>query len=670
MAFSINFDANTTKVVKSMTELRQELNGFKGALEKATDTQTIARLNRSIKETEASMKALKNISAAGFDDAIVKGSDRASQSLINFGRIAQDAPYALNNFGSVANNIDPLISSFQLLVKETGSVGTAFKTLGASMLGAGGIGLAISIITSAITIFQMSARGAKEEVEDLEKSFKDFTNTIKDVRQIQDEATGSNTGNISVVRELSRVIMDSNSSYTQQKRALEELQQINKAYFGDIKLGADNFSLLTSRVNDYANALIATARVKGLSDELSRLTTEQIKQDRALSELKLKYDQAQRAVDGYKNSTTVMVNGVDVTAGAIKGAETQLRIAEKAYVDQRDKVEKLGVSIALLNGDIQGAVGNQLKLADTTSKTTKEIDLLKQRISALKELQGLTGLDLSQRIELSQLEVRLLNRDQIKLGFTKTELQEAINAKIQELFPSEFTNFRIRSKFFIEPEFSVIQKPVVLSEGQVEDISKAIGLPDQITPPAMTINAPTSIKFDPFAEALGNAFGNVISTIGENIGKALADGDLTGALEATVKSIFQIMGDVIIQVGKQLIMASTLVKLFKQALNNLFGPGGEVAGLAAGVLLVTTGAIIKNASFPKLADGGILTQATMFQGGEAGKEAVIPLAKLPYMMQAADGGTGGGNTTIGLRIKGRELIAFIEREQKYASRLG
>jgi hypothetical protein len=63
----------------------------------------------------------------------------------------------------------------------------------------------------------------------------------------------------------------------------------------------------------------------------------------------------------------------------------------------------------------------------------------------------------------------------------------------------------------------------------------------------------------------------------------------------------------------------------------LFGPGGEGVALAVGFALIATGALLKNIKFdvPKLAQGGIATGPTLGIFGEAGKEAIIPLDKLP-----------------------------------------
>ena len=70
---------------------------------------------------------------------IVNPSYQATLALTNLGRVAQDAPFG---FLGIANNLTPLLESFQRLKATTGTTGGALKALASSLTGAGGIGLA------------------------------------------------------------------------------------------------------------------------------------------------------------------------------------------------------------------------------------------------------------------------------------------------------------------------------------------------------------------------------------------------------------------------------------------------------------------------------------------------------------------------------------------------
>lgn len=85
-------------------------------------------------------KSLKNLP---------NSSGQATQALTNFGRVVQDAPFGIEG---IANNIDPLIQSFNQLKATTGSTSAAFSALGASLIGPAGIAIAISTITSLLVV--------------------------------------------------------------------------------------------------------------------------------------------------------------------------------------------------------------------------------------------------------------------------------------------------------------------------------------------------------------------------------------------------------------------------------------------------------------------------------------------------------------------------------------
>lgn len=673
MGFTIEIDASTAAVAKNMSELKADLAAFKGQLEKATDTQTISRLNKAIKETDAALKGIKNFSGGQAFAGVAAGANQAGFALTNFGRIVQDAPFG---FIAIQNNLDPLLGSFRQLIAETGSVKGAIKALGTQLTGAAGLGLALNLVTSAITIFAMATRKSGEEVESADKKFKEFAKTVKTVQDISDNAVGSNTGQIALIRALGNVVQDTNKAYDVRKRALEELKQINAAYFKDLTLEQNQMPKLTAAINEYTQALVAQAKVRGLTDEISRLNSEFIKQDRILSTYKTRLDQATKTLSNTQQYE-VGAGGVERISRKYEQAKDAAFEANKAFLEQRTMVEQLGVSMALLNGDVANAVGQQLQYKDTTSATTKEVDALSKRIAALRDLQGTTGLDLAQKIELSRLEIQMLNRDAIKLNLNPQEVKEKTQFLINELFPAEFTNFFVRTKFFVEPEVSVVKPVSNIGVGLAgtnkfsTDIAKAIGLPDVITPPAITIAAPASVRVDPFAEAIGNAFADSLTLIGEKVGEAFATGDFMGALQSAAQGILSILGDTLISIGKQLIVTSQLVKGLKSALRGIFGPGGDAAALAVGVGLIAFGGLLKNIQFqgPKLADGGIISGSTLANIGEAGTEVVAPLTKLPYLMNQAIGGSSGG-MVVGLRIKGRELLAMLEREKSFAKRLG
>ncbi len=139
----------------------------------ANVTNAVNGLNDLNKTLAATNTAAVKTGTAGMN-ALAKGSGQATAALTNFSRVASDAPFGLIG---IANNIEPLVQSFVTLRKETGTTGGAFKALGASLAGGGGLILGISLLTSALQFAQLgfsrwgaSATKAKEDSDKLKQA--------------------------------------------------------------------------------------------------------------------------------------------------------------------------------------------------------------------------------------------------------------------------------------------------------------------------------------------------------------------------------------------------------------------------------------------------------------------------------------------------------------------
>ena len=92
-------------------------------------------------------------------------------------------------------------------------------------------------------------------------------------------------------------------------------------------------------------------------------------------------------------------------------------------------------------------------------------------------------------------------------------------------------------------------------------------------------------------------------------------------------------------------------------------PGGFFAlpGMIAAATSMVGGAF---AGLTAFADGGIVTKPMMGLVGEAGSEAIIPLNKLPQLMQASQGKQNGQFT-----LRGQDLILALERAGDFRARI-
>jgi len=108
-----------------------------------------------------------------------KTTTEATQSMINLSRIAQDMPYG---FLGIANNLNPLLESFQRLKTSAGSSGAALKALGKELGGAGGLGLALGIGSALLVKFGDSLFAASFSFSKAEIAAAKFTIEIKNAK--------------------------------------------------------------------------------------------------------------------------------------------------------------------------------------------------------------------------------------------------------------------------------------------------------------------------------------------------------------------------------------------------------------------------------------------------------------------------------------------------------
>lgn len=81
---------------------------------------------------------------------IQRSSGDATQTLIGFNRVIQDAPYGIMG---IANNLNPLYESFVRLKNETGSTSGAFSAMTSALTGPAGVGIAIAAVSSLAVTF-------------------------------------------------------------------------------------------------------------------------------------------------------------------------------------------------------------------------------------------------------------------------------------------------------------------------------------------------------------------------------------------------------------------------------------------------------------------------------------------------------------------------------------
>lgn len=223
------------------------------------EIQVSADVNRAVAGINNLNKTLKQTAAS--TAPLVKGTNSAAFALTNLGRVAQDAPFG---FIGIQNNINPLLESFGRLKQETGSTGAALRALAGSFLGPAGIGVAVSLVTSAITFFVQAQQSAKRETKELKEETSALDTAIKSaVKSVTDESQKVNA--------LVTALQTQNLTREQQKKLIQELNKLAPEYFGNLTKEKNFIDKLSNSYFLYKQSISQAIQAKLLEADLAPL---------------------------------------------------------------------------------------------------------------------------------------------------------------------------------------------------------------------------------------------------------------------------------------------------------------------------------------------------------------------------------------------------------------
>ena len=223
-ADSSGFMSEIAKVEKELAKLKsQQASNIKLGL----DTSTI---NKQIADTTTKLNGLKN--SLGSTTTAFNNNSRAtangSSTLTQFSRIAQDAPFGIIGIG---NNLTATAESFTYLAKSSGGAGNALKAVGASLLGPGGVLLAISLVTTGLTVMAQQGLTISDVFNKLTGNFSGFANALKEAST---EATKSAIEETGALKGLIAIAQSEAQSKKMRLEAVDKLQQMYPNYFGNL----------------------------------------------------------------------------------------------------------------------------------------------------------------------------------------------------------------------------------------------------------------------------------------------------------------------------------------------------------------------------------------------------------------------------------------------------
>ena len=264
---SQSLDKEISKVEKELKKLESQK---QTNVKLGIDT---ANLDKSISSTKSKLDGLKSslnttsVAANTFNKATANGSNTLTQ----FSRIAQDAPFGIMGIG---NNLTATAESFANLSRSAGGATNALKAVGSSLLGGGGVLLAISLVTTGLTYMSQSGLTVGDVFDKLTGKFDENAQSMS---KMNEEAVKSSSEQITSFKALLSTARDVNLSMKDRLTAVGELQKQYPAYFGNLSQEQILNGNVTGAVKELTNALIAKAKASAYSSKIADLAVEEFK---------------------------------------------------------------------------------------------------------------------------------------------------------------------------------------------------------------------------------------------------------------------------------------------------------------------------------------------------------------------------------------------------------
>lgn len=484
--------------------------------------------------------------------------------MMDFSRVVQDAPYGIRG---VANNIEQLIANFGNLQRSAGGVGGALRALAGSFLGPAGVLFAVSAALSYMTKLDM-------ENQKLAKSAKEAGDEMKSLGDIIAGAEGSTLAEQAKVSGLIKVYSDVTNSTQQRKRALEELGQVNKSYFGDLQFESTTLDTLRKRQEEYTQAIIQQAIIKEASQELGKLGIELVKQRKTISDNRKSLQDAIGTYQDWVDSVNQSGTRAFVLDKNIAQLGQTQKASEKSFADVNQKIneytkliEDATISLTKLR-DLQGGGGAKKVKAEKTD-FSKLINAFKsdQDIleSFLKENTGDNGLrefifdpiDLiiadinvqeanarAKRIALFQEQQRqaLLARNRATFEALKAqqmEFQQTLNQGLAQPLGDLIFNILDKGKFAFKDFANAAIQAIKRIVAQLV-ATKIIQLLASLTPFGRGVSLGKSLGnffgsggFNPFGRSAAPSFGGIQGGLSGEVVFVQRGSDLVGVLSRT-----------------------------------------------------------------------------------------------------------------------------------------
>lgn len=622
-------------------------------------------------DNKDALKAIEDLakSTAGLKTKFVENkgaTDQATQSLVNLSRVAQDAPYG---FIGIANNLNPLLESFQRLRATSTSNKEAFQSLLSVMTGPAGIGLALGVISSLVVAFGDKLFTSKKAVDEAKKAQEEYAKSLEKAKIAAIEQ-GLKLENLITLAQ------NANLTDAERVKALngvkDVLNGVSKGYGDQIK----NIDDAKEAVKQYTAALIQQAIVERYRNEIAdksiALAKTQESVTKARAQLMSSMTDAGKAPSSIGASMEIesasRMDKVTFAAKQLRDLKTQAILQANdilSVTNQMNSALEKGsespLFLALMAGNGKLAGGGNGG-ADKLTEVQKVLKNLQETLNSA-QFQLLNGLinEKGGKDSFAVQSLEAIYKAIEKIAGSKT--QEAQNALKQLLGSAK----ELEDKYYSgKPQGDISDTSPVFRDTSFRTTDKYTGGAQKALDPLRTARNEMAInKMIAENDAEGmkkrkQAYENFADTV-----SGMATNAIMGFFDALKngQDVVSALGDQFVRLAEDIAAMVIKAAIFEAIMASLNAGTGGGAGV-----VTTLFNIIPHA------EGGITNGPHIGLVGEAGPEAIIPLSKLSGMLtqtfNAGSMSSGRGSSGGHFVLRGQDLLLATNRAQKASNLKG
>ncbi len=432
---------------------------------------------------------------AALSGGYTKAANQAAFATSNLSRVVQDAPFG---FIGIQNNLNPLLESFQMLRKETGSNAGALKALISSLAGPAGLGLALAAVSAGLLLYQEYQRKANKETVVAADANKELAESIKSITEVQAEGRKNASAELSSLQSLYNATQNLSIPQTERLKIAKEIIDKYPTYLKGMTAEGILAGEAASQYKKLTNAILAKGYAQAAEENRQKLINQQ---------LNLSIDKAREA-------------------GKL----------EKALADQRaGRIEKAGqVSGFFSSTEFDPIPDNAVQRAQRNLKTID--DLLKQNRSAVTELDTVTQ-GLIKTYGSFVIVDPEKTKESVKNVKTVADIFKALNIDLKQAEASVGGTFGDKAKERVSAFAKAIDELIAIGVKPTDGIIK--GLQEKLLGAQLPNVAAASEKF---AGVVVSNVQKVFENAGGVLPKKLTDGTAARALTSPFQQLNDYIG--------------------------------------------------------------------------------------------------------------------------------